>query len=268
MKGLLHRLADRAAGVALRVRSDARLPFRDGLTRFGESERAARDRVGKSLSETVADGRDAVPPTGLELLRANAASMDASIEASGESPGTRSRPRGRPGVEISDATLAPTERSAPHRSASERHEARSANVEPHVRETAPVMTASTTGTDVRDPRPPASATFEPNRRQPAAASAHVPDGSSRRTRSSVPFDLPLLMPSAHIRARASMAAVGEAAPPLASPARGLDDTTEVHVRIGRIDVTAVHETPAPRKQPKREQTPVSLDAYLETRTKA
>jgi hypothetical protein len=45
----------------------------------------------------------------------------------------------------------------------------------------------------------------------------------------------------------------------------VEETTEVHVSIGRIEVTAVHE-PAPNKPPApRRKAPMSLDDYLATR---
>jgi hypothetical protein len=46
-----------------------------------------------------------------------------------------------------------------------------------------------------------------------------------------------------------------------------DEPTEVHIHIGRIEVTAVHEAPAPRTLPSRKQAPMSLDAYLAARSK-
>jgi hypothetical protein len=39
-------------------------------------------------------------------------------------------------------------------------------------------------------------------------------------------------------------------------------TTEVHVHIGRIEVTALHDAPPPRRQGTKMQPPMSLDAYL------
>jgi hypothetical protein len=44
-----------------------------------------------------------------------------------------------------------------------------------------------------------------------------------------------------------------------------EETTEVHVSIGRIEVTAVHETPPPRLPPPRAAKPMSLDEYLARR---
>jgi len=45
----------------------------------------------------------------------------------------------------------------------------------------------------------------------------------------------------------------------------VEETTEVHVSIGRIEVTAVHEAPpAPQRQPPRTK-PMSLEQYLARR---
>jgi hypothetical protein len=45
----------------------------------------------------------------------------------------------------------------------------------------------------------------------------------------------------------------------------VEETTEVHVSIGRIEVTAVHETPQPKRAPARNQRALSLEEYLARR---
>jgi hypothetical protein len=46
----------------------------------------------------------------------------------------------------------------------------------------------------------------------------------------------------------------------------VEETTEVHVSIGRIEVTAVHEAaPAPKRAPARGQRALSLEDYLARR---
>jgi hypothetical protein len=50
--------------------------------------------------------------------------------------------------------------------------------------------------------------------------------------------------------------------PQGSTATAPDDSTEVHIHIGRIDVTAVHEAPAPRRRTPAAPAPMSLDGYL------
>ena len=41
--------------------------------------------------------------------------------------------------------------------------------------------------------------------------------------------------------------------------------TEVHIHIGRIEVTALHEAPAAKARQRERRPPVSLDAYLDAR---
>ena len=45
----------------------------------------------------------------------------------------------------------------------------------------------------------------------------------------------------------------------------VEETTEVHVRIGRIEVTAVHEAPPPKRQARATAKPMTLDEYLARR---
>ena len=45
----------------------------------------------------------------------------------------------------------------------------------------------------------------------------------------------------------------------------VDEITEVHVSIGRIEVTAVHESPPPKRQAPASAKPLSLDEYLARR---
>ena len=51
------------------------------------------------------------------------------------------------------------------------------------------------------------------------------------------------------------------APTVASRA-AREEATEVHVTIGRIEVTAVHEAPQQQRGPARRGKPKSLDEYL------
>ncbi len=48
-------------------------------------------------------------------------------------------------------------------------------------------------------------------------------------------------------------------------AGAIEETTEVHVSIGRIEVTAVHEPPAQKRPAPRRPAPMSLDEYVATR---
>lgn len=64
----------------------------------------------------------------------------------------------------------------------------------------------------------------------------------------------------------SVAARQAAGPTPASPAP--TGETEVHIRIGRIEVTALQEAPRAKARPRERAQPMSLDAYLEQRRKA
>jgi hypothetical protein len=44
-----------------------------------------------------------------------------------------------------------------------------------------------------------------------------------------------------------------------------EETTEVHVSIGRIELTAVQDAPRPRREPARTRKPQSLEEYLKRR---
>lgn len=75
---------------------------------------------------------------------------------------------------------------------------------------------------------------------------------------------PLLAPAIRVRWPTSAALP----PQDHQPGRGgpSDTTTEVHVSIGRIEVTAIHEPAAPAQRPAaRRKAPVSLDEYLARR---
>jgi hypothetical protein len=76
---------------------------------------------------------------------------------------------------------------------------------------------------------------------------------------------PLLLPSnnaVHPSALNSnkVAQLGE--PRSSSWQSQIEETTEVHVSIGRIEVTAVHEAPPPKRQATVAAKPMTLDEYL------
>ncbi|TVO59011.1 hypothetical protein [Denitromonas halophila] len=93
------------------------------------------------------------------------------------------------------------------------------------------------------------------------ASPHRAEGSTSPG-NSTPDALPEPLLPAH---------AGSVAPRTTEPARSTPvaaEPTEVHVHIGRIDVTAV-QAPAPPRRPARSaQAPMSLDAYLAKRQRS
>jgi hypothetical protein len=79
-------------------------------------------------------------------------------------------------------------------------------------------------------------------------------------------DVPRLLPLEQPAGLRSVPGLGAAIPSRSSPAQPpVEDTTEVHVSIGRIEVTAVHESPPQRREPARPRKPKSLEAYLAER---
>lgn len=105
--------------------------------------------------------------------------------------------------------------------------------------------------------------------QPSAAATPRAEDSFTDT-----FDSPLaepaaMLPSSHRQASAALAVASsqKPAPVIASVTQTGDDSTEVHIHIGRIEVTAVQEAPAPRATPRKKPAPMSLDTYLAARSK-
>ncbi|MBW8313357.1 MAG: hypothetical protein K0M73_00480 [Hydrogenophaga sp.] len=119
------------------------------------------------------------------------------------------------------------------------------------------------------PRPPHPVDEAPAARSanpaPSETAAPRPDATPANASAPAwPPIKPLLAPTIRVRWPASAAL-----PPLAhQPGRGgpADTTTEVHVSIGRIEVTAIHEPAAPaQRAAARRKAPVSLDEYLARR---
>ena len=75
---------------------------------------------------------------------------------------------------------------------------------------------------------------------------------------------PLLPPQQGLNGAAPFR--GASAAPGAAWRTPIEETTEVHVSIGRIEVTAVHEAaPTPKRAPARSQRALSLEEYLARR---
>lgn len=99
---------------------------------------------------------------------------------------------------------------------------------------------------------------------PAAASPESSPASSTAAAPAWPQVEPLLAPTIRVRRPASAAQPSLAHRP--GQSSHADTTTEVHVSIGRIEVTAIHEPAAPAQRPAtRRKAPVSLDEYLARR---
>lgn len=134
-------------------------------------------------------------------------------------------------------------------------------------------------TDIHGPAAPVAAATVAVAASAPAWQVEVPPAAARRaprepTADAVgpgalldPFPEALLPPQAAAVPPAAQAARPANPPSPARPAPAAEPT-EVHVHIGRIDVTAVH-APAPAKRPARSgQAPMSLDAYLAKRQRS
>jgi hypothetical protein len=229
MTGLLHRLAQRATGNAWTVRSDVRLPFgADGLDRPHD---------------------DTAPPL-----------MEAAV------PKTHASARPRPPEPASLVTAAP-EQAMPPLVQSPAVAAQPGRAQPVEAEAAATRTSVATTTPAQ---PPGTAAV-PAAAMPTMASLHTP----ARPQSTPPprreEPAPLLPPQPSTAGHAAPLAQtvrGPAAFALRpAPQAAASQETEVHIHIGRIDVTALQEAPRPKARPRERTQPVSLDAYLAARSK-
>ncbi len=125
--------------------------------------------------------------------------------------------------------------------------------------------------DAGPPHPPSPETFVARLAPEAAAHVLLPEAetdisgadSNDLSPASTRFVAPLL-PSQ----RPTQPASWRAAAPLPRGVAGqgqVEETTEVHVTIGRIEVTAVHEAPAPKRPAPRGCQPMTLEEYLARR---
>lgn len=256
MNGLLSRLAASAAGSAVVVRSDARLPYGGAGSDWAEAE------------SSEAAPADALAP------RSQRVSTAVSREATPQVPQVPPIRLADPDVGMKH-TIEPRQRVGP----------------------APLLPGKTArtfdGTESRDPAPPLSADVAAN---------PVPD-ADRADLPAAPIEQSTLMPSLARPAvaeatpspftarndparllpqtrRSSLPSSDTTAPPHAFPVNFAPpqavaqtmagDDTEVHVHIGRIDVTAVHEPapPARRRAAAATRAPMSLDTYLAARNRS
>ncbi|CAN7712138.1 hypothetical protein LJR290_005960 [Variovorax sp. LjRoot290] len=242
MTGLLHRLAQRAAGNAWTVRSDVRLPFgANGLDRpqddtapplmeaaVSKTRVPARPRPPEPASLATAGSEQAVPP----LVQSPAVAAQAG--------------RAQPVEAEAAAPKAPM---------------------PITRQSAATRTPVATTTPAQPPGAPAV----PAAAMPIMASLLTP----ARPQSTPPprreEPAPLLPPQPSTAGHAAPLAPTVRGPAefalRPAPQAAASQETEVHIHIGRIDVTALHEAPRPKARPRERTQPVSLDAYLAARSK-
>lgn len=256
MNGLLHRLARQVVGPPpLRVQAMARLPF------FAPPELKSDDASGLDLAAEAATpnrapGSDPLehdksgdPAAQAALLPMPPPRMAAGLDASSDASPARTRLHGH------DA-LGPAR--GPAQGA--QSEALSKAGQPPAMTTGAHAQAPTLRVSVQPP--PQSGAASGERVDQGVATIEIITDSHISASGPERYPPPLLAraePAAPPAGRAPAAPTGVAdlRPKTPSP----DAPDEVHVHIGRIEVTAVQETP-PKRAARSRPPPVSLDEYL------
>lgn len=243
MNGLLHRLADRAAGTAVPVRSDVRAPYGSDMAGWADATEAVVASSSKAMGLAEASqaperehgSAEAKPPPMIEPMSNGPERSREPLPAS-----TQFVPRG-----AQTSERAPVPASA----GEERLDLQATAPRLATTATRQVLTATVSPAQraVADPIPPVEA--ERSRSDPAPLMPRTAGD---------PAAMPRVSPASPHR---------DAWPPTAT-ASTTDDATEVHVHIGRIDVTAVHEAAPPRRKPASMPGPMSLDSYLARRSRS
>lgn len=227
MSGFFGHLAARAMGEAGAVHSVARLPYAAAPT----------------LLEATGDGA-ALPSPALH----GASPVDGVPPAPrGSSPGPAGATEAEDPAVIGGQTPAdePAQQRATSQDRGKAHsEASKAPNAPWVAPPAPALLARPAARTI-----PAAVEGEPGEMRQGAK----------------PFPQPLLPLQLAERGAAQSPAAAAVRRPERPAWRGVEESPEVHVSIGRIEVTAVHEAPAPKRiQPKARQA-LSLEEYLARR---
>ncbi|MBS0445344.1 MAG: hypothetical protein JSR59_05260 [Proteobacteria bacterium] len=255
MKGLLRRLAARAAGTAVPVRSDVKLPFGGGDPGFGEaaeSELVRRPPAAAGRQDDVRDApvADAPPTMGIAAQDARSDTPWPLVEVAVRAPARSARsPVHAPAVEQGpDAT-------ALHGSGSD-----TLSVDPQRGLPQPLWAPIPSSYASQAALPALEA------RRVEATPPATQEPPTRRLSEREPAPL---LPRADRDAAAAPASRPDAARawPLPMPAAPAPAPAEVHIHIGRIDIAATHDTaPAPRRRTAGAPAPLSLDAYLARRS--
>lgn len=237
MTGLLHRLAARATNEGWTVRSDARLPF--GAHALGQALDTA-----PPLVEAAGPATRAPVQAGPETAAAATAAPPQAVLPPARTPEAAVRP----GLQrTQDAAAVPKPLMPLAREAAAQHAPRGA------------------ATLVPPPDAPAGSAT------PAMASLRTAERPqpSQSLREPPALLLPPRPSTAGHAASQAQAVQGPAAfTARAVPQAGASGETEVHIHIGRIEVTALQEAPRPKARARERAPAMSLDAYLATRSKA
>lgn len=248
MNGLLHRVAARAAGTAVAVRSDAGLPYAGGGAGTGDLGEAESHFVTgaaslvrlPSASATHTHEQVAWPPEH-PVAADSARAPSPLIDALNDPGAVRDTPQTTP-----NATFA---RHVDSTQASNFDEPPSTMSPLHV---APLM-----------PRIVRAAI------EPGAEAAYAPREVTTTARKAARNDEPAPLLPREPRST-PLAPMPQPSTRRGALQQGIAATqgeadTEVHIHIGRIDVTAVHEAAPPRRRAASAPAPMSLAGYLAQR---
>ncbi|MDB6084919.1 MAG: hypothetical protein JWN43_2800 [Gammaproteobacteria bacterium] len=236
MKGLLHRLAARAAGTTVAVRSDARLPF--GGAGMGRAAEASEGQISVAEASHVHDSASLSPLTDRAPQDPQARRTDA-LMPDVQSALPTSATLAQPG-ELDTRLLMRLVAAAP---------ADAETLAAVDLESMPVPTRGESKTR-RDSR-----------------ALHAPDPLRPIDALRLSDEPSLLMPTAtpgKLQVHPDVSPATTHQPAMARAAAN-NQETEVHIHIGRIDVEAVHEAAPPRRTPPKTTSPMSLDSYLAKR---
>jgi hypothetical protein len=248
MSGLLRRLAATATGSANRVRSDVRAASNGAMTGgIGPSE---SDNVVPSSAQplpALAERSPQSPLIGMTLppRRPDESRDPGAPFAVHASPAAMQEDRGQSTTTSVDPSMrpGPTQRMSAGDEISMSDAALAvAHFHTETRNVDRVSARGVPDTATEPLRPHARARNEPAPLLPRAAS----EGDRSGVRGP------------------PISAASQASSPQSSAA---DDTAEVHIYIGRIDVTAVHEAPQSRRKMAQARAPRSLDDYLSRRSR-
>ncbi|MDM0109281.1 hypothetical protein QTH97_30390 [Variovorax sp. J22R24] len=242
MTGLLQRLAARATGSAWTVRTDARLPFHPAPVEQVQDVALPMATAAPGSPASVRHPQEAAPPD-RHVDPPRAAAPTPTTDAIERRP--VQPPRTPPAAPVDDATTQPP---AMRPAASSRAPVATPATAPAARFVAATQAVAASihaRTDASaGPKPsPAAPRGDPAPLMPLQAQGALQAGAPSQAQPRAPAAVQMAAPS------------------------GPGADTEVHIHIGRIDVTAVHEAPRPKARAREHAPLVSLDAYLAARSK-
>jgi hypothetical protein len=245
MNGFLQRLAARATGQATQIHSATLSPYAAPAVPWGEAV---------PLHEKVAIPRASEPTTPLTPPTSPGRVAATGVVPAGSRPGAPNRdglsdavPAWQLGAidadHVEPEPLGPPD-SAPALPPEKRDEVR-------VPESVAALRAAL-GMQPRGSSEQAQAPAQVSQSEPRPVLAVAPEP---------------LLPLAAMALTPSPTGMPSAAQPVLQYRLGglIEETTEVHVSIGRIEVTAVHEAPQQRRPAPKANQPMSLDEYLARR---